>query len=112
MRLLYIALGVFLFFARVSFASGATIECELIQNDRQSRTETIEMNHLTDCYFIRPGTVCDFVEGKDQFWSFNFDPGVVASALVGDTIAGTYLEGYVFKTWEVTSETPVICILK
>lgn len=102
----------FLAVSQLAFAKGTELECEVEMDQRAVNLTTIEIQNIVNCDFIREGTVCDWVEGKDQFSALSFDPKVLEAARVGDRIRGSYLTGYVWKTWEVSSDVPMTCLVK
>ena len=99
-------------FSQMTLALDSELECELERAGKMINLLAIETNNLVNCDFIRIGTVCDYEEGNDQFTVLAFDPMVVKTAQPGDRISGSYLSGYVWKTWVVSSDEPVTCILK
>lgn len=99
-------------FSQMALALDAELECELERGGKSINLVTIETRILVNCDFIKTGTVCDYEEGNDQFTAMAFEPAVIQSAKPGDQISGSYLSGYVWKTWVVDSEEPMTCLVK
>lgn len=109
MRIIFFGL---LVVSPMAFANPSELECDVVSERRQISLTPIEFRNIVDCGFLRAGLVCDYYEGHDRFSAPAFEPGVIASARVGDRIQGVYLNGYVYKTWVVDSEESMTCLVR